>query len=104
MDQGTTEQAAPVIGHPGFGEWRPIETAPKDGTAVWLWHEGQAYIGYCRRSDWLCKADKWSAKFYVSRADEERKACGLPDETWGTNFEINPTHWMPLPPPPTPEA
>ena len=55
--------------------WRPIDTAPKDGTTVLVANdkyvaEGSFFTGY------------WS---------------------WGMPIadEIQPTHWMPLPPPPT---
>lgn len=80
--------------------WRPIESAPRDGTAIWILVDGKAYIGLCEPANWLHSEDRWSAKFYVERASAERKARECYDQTWGTNFKAEPTHWMPLPPPP----
>jgi len=73
-------------------KWEPIETAPKDGTAVDLWVGGERvsdcewinnYDGFCRFKD-----DGDCGMAWV-RVDHEH----------GT-----PTHWMPLPQPPTTEA
>lgn len=58
-------------------EWRPIETAPKDGTKLLLW-AGNAVVG------------QWYAK-----------VVGTP--VWSVSWngdEFEPTHWMPLPEPP----
>lgn len=67
-------------------EWQPIETAPKDGTKVLLWEAGHApYVG--SRDD---QDDEWWT-----------------DEDWANDAarcfppRCNPSHWMPLPPPPT---
>jgi hypothetical protein len=55
---------------PAPSAWRPIETAPKDGT-IFLATEGSAMVTtYWHPNQW--KAVDWA----------------------------NPTHWMPLPPPP----
>jgi hypothetical protein len=80
-----------------MAEWMPIETAPKDGTVVDCWVGGEfptryenCYFGtphheclseYCDScpSDLKVKAWRWS--FWSER--------------------IKPTHWMPLPEPPS---
>lgn len=54
--------------------WQPIETAPKDGTGV-LTTQGNY------PEDLFC--DRWDVKH----------------QRWG--YDAKPTHWMPLPPPPT---
>ena len=68
--------------------WRDIATAPKDGTEVFLMRRdavGVAAIGaglWGRRADGGC--DEWIAFNRHQR------------------FPQTPTHWMPLPPEPTP--
>ena len=52
-------------------KWMPIETAPQDGTRVLLWAESKCRVGY-----WV---------YYPADAQNP----------------VAPTHWMPLPPPPT---
>ena len=69
---------APAVDH----GWRPIESAPRDGTAIW------------------CGA--WSKAGYWI----QREMKGLPEDALGDRgnmlpgFESRPTHWQPLPHPP----
>lgn len=61
--------------------WQPIETAPKDGTDIVLYHrlwEGYVRHGCCRDGVWIAECGKTG--WY---------AVGIP-----------PSHWMPLPEPP----
>lgn len=75
-------------------EWRPIETAPKDGTAILA--AGQTLIGsngtfserYTRICVWLF--DGW---YYLPPPLAETGGAGLA-------YKTSPTHWMPLPEPP----
>jgi len=69
--------------------WLPIETAPKDGVGI-LVHQGvyedgdiQATAYFCARQEQWCLVD-----FRIS--------CGEDGEMF-----LSPTHWRPLPPPPT---
>lgn len=68
-------------------EWKPIETAPKDG--VWV------LLG---RSDW----DKPHIGIWTEYAPMED--WNMPDPRWEKDGEglplHGPTHWMPLPEPP----
>jgi len=65
-------------------EWRPIETAPKDGTRVLLW-------------------SKWDA-CAMTGAYLYRNA-GVGHEGWyATGTSVAPSHWMPLPEPPVVRA
>jgi hypothetical protein len=67
---GIIKQARAALTQPAPSAWKPMETAPKDGT-IFLATEGSAMVTtYWHRNQW--KAVDWA----------------------------NPTHWMPLPPPP----
>jgi len=70
------------IGYRVMSMWKPIETAPKDGTACLIYTEmGEMYLAY-----W----DVWPmVSGWVIGYDQ------TPDN------RIRPTHWMPLPKPPT---
>lgn len=68
-------------------EWRPIETAPVDGTAVWLFLPTYALGG--RHGAWVMVQG-----FNLA---EDRRG-------WRAFYGgggVEPTHWMPLPAPPT---
>lgn len=65
--------------------WHPIETAPKDGTAILVWDGYNQYVAFWGESSlWSKGADQWcygecSGEYNSHRAVYE------------------PTHWMPLP-------
>jgi hypothetical protein len=66
-----------------MSEWQPIETAPKDGTAI------LGYWGHNPTNDPSAYAvTKWYGGFWVSVDDDDDEYAA-------------PTHWMPLPPRPT---
>lgn len=91
-------------------DWRPIETAPKDGTVILLARagesgpfgsEGEVYAGaHCP----LVKGEAWPWVLleHVARPD----ITGCCDRENDERIEVNgwqleaPTHWQPLPPPP----
>ena len=63
-------------------EWKPIETAPKDGTEILLCAKVTRDIGLCY----------WR---------EDHVMTGW---TWGLGKSFGgPSHWMPLPAPPLPD-
>ncbi len=65
--------------------WRPIETAPKDGTRVLVWRprESGDHIAHAGVDHWRDdNAGGGSGSWYRSRRYQQ------------------PTHWMPLPTPP----
>lgn len=68
--------------HPfsGVQEWRPIETAPKDGTVVIAWF-GSSQSPYAESVS--CQNGEW---FYSHDGDKP---------------SLHPSHWLPLPPPPS---
>lgn len=82
-------------------EWQDIATAPKDGTAVWLFVGGERYIGYCQPSNWLCDRDRWFVKAGIDHIadDEDRKKHGDRVSLCHA-IDVHPTHWQPLPTPP----
>jgi hypothetical protein len=63
-------------------EWQPIETAPRDGTAVLVTNGETQRVAWTQRpkedGDYLV----WT--YYVTRAG-------------GAATMVEPTHWMPLP-------
>jgi hypothetical protein len=65
-----------------MSKWKPIEKAPKDGTEVW------AFNGTQQRMVW---AEDENGGLWMDA--EELLSCADPDPE-------QPTHWMPLPPPP----
>lgn len=72
-----------------MSEWQPIETAPKDGTEIFTAKMKPERFGsyfYAVRSKW--RGSEW--------------VMDLGDR-WSP-FDPDPTHWMPLPAPPTPET
>ena len=74
--------------------WQPIETAPKDGTRIDLWAKS-----------WLPAFDRFEfrrfADCYWSKGDT---MCNVKAAWTGLDREWHPTHWSPLPSPPTPEG
>jgi len=82
-----------------LGAWQPIETAPKDGTAVLLcwavdadkkmidWQKEPETAGvFVQVASWWEIEDSWIV--YASLVKENP-------------LHFTPTHWMPLPKPPT---
>lgn len=67
--------------------WRPIETAPRDGTPIWLYTLAGQCEGYWNYGEWV----------------QDAVYCTY-DGAGGPAFECSPTHWMPLPAPPASEA
>lgn len=65
----------------GMSEWRPIETAPRDGTEILgAWRYGN-------RSQWFIEPVEYSEW----------------TEGWSISWDhddVNPSHWMPMPDPP----
>jgi hypothetical protein len=66
-------------------EWQPIETAPKDGTAILIWPAQSSFTG----DDTISYVVRWH--------DWKEAWIEASGEEYDTFY---PTHWMPLPPPP----
>lgn len=75
---------------PKTTEWQPIETAPKDGTALLLWEEASIhpFVGWWAMGGWTVSHEHvdaeggWNGAVVVDR------------------LQLPITHWMPLPPAP----
>ena len=65
-------------------EWQPIETAPKDGTEVLVYGDGQGM-----------SVAWWETKYIWVRPGAWVSDFGRSD-----THTHEPSHWMPLPPPP----
>jgi hypothetical protein len=81
---------------PDANGWFDISSAPKDGTAIWVWHDGEAFLGLCEppNGHWRT-TDTWHLKACVERVSD-----GL-DKIFGCFVRgPEPTHWQPLPAPP----
>ena len=69
-----------------MSEWQPIDSAPKDGTQILTVTNGRGGRPYIAVTGWpVGWTGKWPTA-YMALADG-----------------AEPTHWMPLPPPPTTE-
>ncbi len=74
-----------------MSEWQPIKTAPKDGTDILACEpvDGLYMMSVCCWQD----AEFWDPKNQRKKIRKGWMIAGA-DETY-------PTHWMPLPPPPS---
>ena len=71
-----------------MSEWQPIETAPRDGTNIVLFDGQRVSVG-----GWVSAADQGAEP-----GEEYLISAGW----WSLDLSDNqPTHWMPLPDPPT---
>jgi hypothetical protein len=67
--------------------WRPIETAPKDGTRLYLAHSQAAFDGWWEDDVWGDGTEGGWVDGSADRYDEP--------------VILHPTHWLPIPELPT---
>lgn len=81
-----------------MSEWQPIETAPKMKRVLLFAVTDRAEDGTVR--NWQMETGGWHSGF----ADQRSKEAGYTPWQWGgrqvKSYEVQPTHWMPLPAPP----
>ena len=68
-----------------MSEWQPIETAPRDGTAILVW-PGVLFTEMTYFHTSVVRWHDWKEAWIEASGEE-----------YNTFY---PTHWMPLPPPP----
>lgn len=66
-----------------MNEWQPIESAPKDGSSILAWP--------CYSGNGVSQV-QWR---------DMKRTPGRWEHQWGRGVPVEPTHWMPLPKPPT---
>lgn len=75
--------------------WRPIETAPMDGTVVMLYGDGRVTCG-----SWIAEQDITVSDHVGCYPSGETTPAYWQSHDGGFTEEHPPTHWMPLPQPP----
>jgi len=76
--------------------WRPIETAPKDGTRIIVGKHAGYVMAWASSAYWFDQPPyRHGPKFKGTRGTERRRGW-----TDGMDTLATPTHWMPLPAPP----
>jgi hypothetical protein len=90
-DSATGDPVSPSRG------WQPIETAPKDGTRIWIFTPGYTQENGYRHEPFMLTA--W---WDENEGEDGALVAPLSDgfEVAVTYHFASPTHWMPLPPPP----
>lgn len=91
----TPKSAIGEDGEPLTG-WQPIETAPKDGTLI--------IIGFYRPNVFEGPGDgpqSWCCLGRYDANDKPPLTASAWQNNYGQGFSWTPTHWMPLPAPPT---
>ncbi len=70
-------------------DWQPIDTAPKDGTQVYLFHSGAIFQGntFTPKGQWNEATQEWDMSSY-------------PFSQCGRFLITKPDLWCPLPAPP----
>ncbi|MGX1587294.1 hypothetical protein [Brevundimonas diminuta] len=79
-------------------EWRPIDTAPRDGTHILIAPHMDVAL-------WDHGAERWITNIIPLNsdrtiADDWRARPVMMFEQYASNWGIEPTHWLPLPPAP----
>lgn len=88
-----------------MSEWKPIETAPKDGTPLLLWlaiepDRNYLVIGLCENhAIGFWQHQRWCSIEVIDDGTMGGEMTGWMSD-W-CSLVLEPTHWMPLPKAPT---
>ncbi len=86
--------------HNPMTSWQPIETAPKDGTEILATWSGDLYGGGLY---WKYAVVQWGNDMgHGKEKDKEWLLAEIGPHAISEIPSGDPTHWMPLPEPPTP--
>lgn len=83
-------------------EWRDIETAPRDGTHILIAPHMDVALWDHGAERWITNVIPLNSDRTI--ADDWRARPVMMFEQYASNWGIEPTHWLPLPPAPGAEA
>lgn len=83
-----------------MSEWKPIKTAPRDGTPILVWHRGDFHVARWLPL-WTEDNKTWLVRHPAWTDDNTRIASEIePNEHQRLIGLTGPSHWMPIPDPP----
>lgn len=86
-----------------MSEWQPIETAPRDGTAILVKTVGDHYLEAYWGDSLMNKAEHFCSGWFANKEDNH-PACWTDGVCWESNADEEPSDppilWTPLPEPP----
>lgn len=82
-------------------EWQPIETVPEGEHVLLYWPEGEKGLGGMECATVFFEPDGWNGGSRYAYWTHGGPNSGI---DWNARDNEEPTHWMPLPPPPSPAA
>lgn len=84
--------------------WRPITTAPRDGTEILILAQGMAVQARYSPGEWSCDTPLGPAEYSgaVWCAFDDALSFEIEEGATedGSDYDSDVTHWMPLPPHP----
>lgn len=94
------DRIAARLAQPVMEGWRPIETAPRDGTTIMLWH-GKSGLRDRVVVGAYDKDAEYPWRFLNNPFPLIEFQHGEDDNGMENAFTSEPTHWLPLPQPPS---